>query len=72
MFLKRSVERPYSCITTIADCDDRFISFAEQYDLTTNEGLARCPINATVLQCGSYFDEPERYYCCTGDDDLGE
>ena len=50
-------------------CRLQFISLA---DLTTNEGLARCLSNATVLQCGSYFDEPEYYYCCTGDDDLRE
>ena len=73
VFLKRSVEiRQSSCDSIIADCSARIVSLAQQHDLTTNEGLARFLSDVAVLQCGSCFDDFERFYTCTGDDDLAE
>ena len=60
VFQKRSVEtRQSSCISIIADCYDRMDS------LDTESAVA-------VLRCESCFDDLERFYRCTGDDDLAE
>ena len=69
MFLRRSVERQSSCDSIIADCTNRSISLAEQYNLTTTEGLHRYLSAVAVLQCESCFGDLERYYRCTGDND---
>ena len=73
VFLKRSVEtRQSSCYPIIADCEDRIDSLADRYNISTTEGLARYFSDVFVLICGSCFDEYERFYNCTGDDDLAE
>ena len=67
VFLRRSVERQSSCDSIIADCTNRSISLAEQYNLTTTEGLHRYLSAVAVLQCESCFGDLESYYRCTGD-----
>ena len=72
-FLKRPVEtRQSSCIPIIADCKDRIDSLADLYNTSTTEGFARYLSDVYVIECGSCFDEYERFYSCTGDDDLAE
>ena len=73
VFLKRSVEsRQSSCDSIIAECSARIISLADQYDIDTTEGLARYLSAVAVIQCESCFDDFERFYMCTGDDELAE
>ena len=72
VLLKRSSEtRQSSCTSIIAECAARIISLADAYDDTT-EGLARYLSAVAVIKCESCFDDFERFYMCTGDDELAE
>ena len=73
MFLKRSVEtRQSSCDAIIADCIERFESIANRSNTSTTEGLARYLSDGYDLYCGSCFNVYQRYYNCTGEDDITE
>ena len=65
VFLKRWHS---SCDSIIADCEDRI----DQYNIYTTEGRARYLSDVYVLVCGRCFDDFERFYSCTGDEDLAE
>ena len=61
-----------SCDSIIADCEDRIDLLADQYNIYTTEGRARYLSDVYVLVCGRCFDDFERFYSCTGDEDLAE